>query len=136
MGSFQWPVRVYYEDTDSGGVVYYANYLKFFERARTEMLRSKGLEQDFLRSKHNIMFAVADVHIQYHRPARFNDALVVVSDVVQLKKAGMSFHQVIYLQSNLETPLCTADVKIACIDEASFRPTRIPEVVLQEVKDE
>ncbi len=70
---FVWPVRVYYEDTDSGGVVYYANYLKFMERARTEWLRARGFEQDVLLGEHRLMFAVRSLSVDYHRPARFND---------------------------------------------------------------
>lgn len=84
--NFEWPVRVYYEDTDSGGVVYYANYLKFMERARTEFLRQLGFEQDQLISQDNIIFAVRSVQLDYLSPARFNDQLIITAQLVELKK--------------------------------------------------
>jgi acyl-CoA thioester hydrolase len=74
---FHWPVRVYYEDTDAAGVVYYANYLKFFERARTEWLRARGFEQDRMRVDHGVVFVVSKLQVEYQRPAKFNDALRV-----------------------------------------------------------
>ena len=126
MNSFQWPIRVYYEDTDSGGVVYYANYLKFFERARTELLRSKGMEQDSLRDEFGIIFVVSEAHLKYLSPARFNDALVVTTSMSQLKKVGLTFEQVISLADSADKALCTVTVRIACIDAKTFRPARIP----------
>ncbi len=90
---FLWPVRVYYEDTDSGGVVYYANYLKFMERARTEWLRSLGFEQDQLLEKEGVLFAVRRVEVDYRRPARFNDALTVSASIKSRGKASLTFQQ-------------------------------------------
>ncbi len=95
MDRFVWPVRVYYEDTDSGGVVYYANYLKFMERARTEWLRGRGFEQDALLHEQRLMFAVRSLTVDYHRPARFNDLLLVRSAVVQAGGASLVFEQII-----------------------------------------
>lgn len=85
--NFNWPVRVYYEDTDSGGVVFYANYLKFMERARTEYLRHFGFEQDILIEQQNIIFAVRSVQLDYISPARFNDQLTVTANIIELKKS-------------------------------------------------
>ena len=89
--TFYWPVRVYYEDTDAGGVVFYANYLKFFERARTEMLRALGFEQDELIANNGIIFAVRSIEVDYLRPALFNDQIIVSAEVVQAKKVSVSF---------------------------------------------
>ena len=134
MPTFQWPIRVYYEDTDAGGIVYYANYLKFFERARTEFLRSKGYEQDQLLTDAQILFAVAEVHIKYKKPARFNQALIVQSAVMLMRKAAMTFVQSIHPEADLEVTLCTAEVRIACLHAQTMRPARIPDA-LREVLD-
>ena len=123
MTEFTWPVRVYYEDTDSGGVVYYANYLKFFERARTEFLRSLGFEQDRLREGEGVLFAVRSIQVDYRRPARFNDLLSVTCRVTELKRASVDFFQQARCGENL---LCQAEVRIACLDAARFRPRPIP----------
>src|SRR5690606_21215087 len=93
MPLFDWPVRVYYEDTDSGGVVYHANYLKFMERARTEWLRKCGFEQNNLKDEHNCLFAVHSMQIHYRYPARFNDALLIRSEITQMSGASMQFEQ-------------------------------------------
>ncbi|MDH3769271.1 MAG: YbgC/FadM family acyl-CoA thioesterase, partial [Gammaproteobacteria bacterium] len=85
---FSWPTRVYYEDTDAGGVVYYANYLRFMERARTEWLRAVGVEHDQLRAEHGIIFVVVSAEIQFQSPAKFNDALEVSVSVTQVKNAS------------------------------------------------
>src|SRR5580698_5671702 len=90
---FSWSVRVYYEDTDLGGVVYHANYLRFMERARTEWLRSLGFEQDVLRNHHSVQFVVVDAAVRFRRPARFNDELTVSVAVVKQTAASLSFHQ-------------------------------------------
>ena len=101
MKEFGWQVRVYYEDTDAGGVVYYANYLKFFERARTEMLRSLGFEQDSLMAEQNIIFVVRSVNVDYLKPARFNEAVEVRTKVIELKKTNLTFEQ--NMQSSART---------------------------------
>ena len=135
MSMFQWQVRVYYEDTDSGGVVYYANYLRFMERARTEWMRALGFEQDRLLREDGILFAVRSASIEYLRPARFNDLLSVSLDVVQRGRASLTFKQVIARRAEEQVPLCTAQVKIACLDAASFRPHPIPDYILTEIVD-
>jgi acyl-CoA thioester hydrolase len=118
--------RVYYEDTDAGGVVFYANYLKFMERARTEWLRDLGFEQDELMQKSGIVFAVTHVSMDFLKPARFNDLLNVSVQLLKLGKASISVHQEIYRGSEL---LNSADIKLACVDMNSFAPQRIPEGV-------
>lgn len=125
---FNWPVRVYYEDTDSGGVVYYANYLKFMERARTEWLRHFGLEQDVLRDQFGIIFAVRKVQIDYILPAIFNDELIVTAGVNKKGKASINFTQTITRNNEL---LSTAEIKIACLDAASFKPVSMPKQILE-----
>ena len=130
---FLWPIRVYYEDTDSGGVVYYANYLKFIERARTECLRQWGYEQDVLRDKLGIQFAVSDLVVSYKKPAVFNDELEVRTSVEKLGKASITFKQDIY-QRNNEIPLCKAEVKIACLNAESFKAQAIPSDVYKKIK--
>jgi len=131
---FFWPVRVYYEDTDSGGVVYYANYLKFMERARTEWLRSLGFEQDSLLQQAGIVFAVRRVMIDFRHPARFNDALLVKSRIGQKRKASLTFQQQITREAD-EKLLVNGDVQVACVDLESFRPTAIPENILLRIPD-
>lgn len=127
---FHWPVRVYYEDTDSGGVVYYANYLRFFERARTEWLRQLGFEQDELRANSGIIFSVCEVQLAYHRPARFNDRLNVVSTISQLRKASVMFAQQVHRVSpgttETESLLCSGTIRVACVHAEAFRPLAIP----------
>ncbi|MGZ5071329.1 MAG: tol-pal system-associated acyl-CoA thioesterase [Methylobacter sp.] len=126
MQEFIWPVRVYYEDTDAGGVVFYANYLKFFERARTEMLRAIGFEQDELIAKNGIIFVVASIQVDYLTPARFNELLQVSAKVVLVKKASLLFEQIITRGNDV---LCKGNVKIACLDVHSMRPKAIPETL-------
>jgi len=123
--NFIWPVRVYYEDTDSGGVVYYANYLKFMERARTEYLRHLGYEQDALIKNENIIFAVRSIAVDYHKPARFNEQLEVSAQVIECKKASMLFEQAIYRQQDSQL-LCSGTVCIASLKADSFKPCPIP----------
>jgi len=129
---FCWPVRVYYEDTDSGGVVYYANYLKFMERARTEYLRSLGFEQDRLRQEQGILFTVHSLQVDFRSPARFNDALEVTASVSDAKRASLTFVQSIR-RCGESTVLCHGEVRIACVYAQSFRPAPIPEVVRSEL---
>lgn len=121
------PVRVYYEDTDSGGVVYYANYLKFMERARTEWLRSLGYEQDDLIESEGVIFAVRSVQVDYLRPARFNELLHVSAQVQQLGKASITFKQQITLAGGDGSVLCEGQIKIACLDAGTMRPKPIPD---------
>ena len=128
MMNFSLPIRVYYEDTDSGGVVYYANYLKFMERARTEYLRHLGFEQDQLIEKENTIFAVSSVNANYHKPARFNDLLEVTATIVELKKASMVFEQKVIRKQDQQL-LCSGTVRIASINSDTFRPAAIPQKI-------
>lgn len=132
---FVWPVRVYYEDTDSGGVVYYANYLKFMERARTEWLRARGVEQDALSHERRLVFAVRALSVDYHRPARFNDLLAVSSRVVEVRGASILFEQTVQRDPSAEV-LCDARVRVACIDADTFRVRRLPGRLVGEIEGE
>ncbi len=122
---FYWPVRVYYEDTDAAGVVYYANYLKFYERARTEWLRARGFEQDQMRDRHGVVFVVSKLQVEYLRPAKFNDALRVSCLMQKCGAASINFHQVTERTSD-QMQLSEATVQVVCVDAVSFKPTPIP----------
>jgi len=130
MTEFSWPVRVYYEDTDAGGVVFYANYLRFFERARTEMLRHLGFEQDQLREQEGLLFVVRSVQVDYLKPARFNEQIDVSAKIIERKKTSLIFEQAIMRQQDL---LCTGVVRIACLDAQSMKPKLIPNVILHQL---
>jgi acyl-CoA thioester hydrolase len=131
---FVWPVRVYYEDTDSGGVVYYANYLKFLERARTEWLRSLGFELDVLDREQGIMFVVRALSFDYHRPARFNDLLQVRSRLAHVGRASLLFEQEVLRGHNSKQGLlCVGRSKVACVATDSFRPRPVPRAILTEI---
>ena len=138
---FSWPVRVYYEDTDSGGVVYYANYLKFMERARTEFLRSIGYEQDQLQQELGIIFAVHGANIQYKKPARFNDELNVVTSITSLGRASIHFKQSVFLKSSHHAGsdagvLSEAEIKIACLNAKKFTAQSIPAPIIENIRKE
>ena len=133
MKPFIWHSRVYYEDTDAGGVVYYANYLKFMERARTEWLRAIGFEQDVLASDLNILFAVRSVSINYKQPAKFNDMLVITVEPYELKPASISFKQVISKQDQGLEIFATAEVNVVCLSANNFSPKRIPKSLFQDI---
>jgi acyl-CoA thioester hydrolase len=120
---FSWPTRVYWEDTDGGGVVYYANYLKFLERARTEWLRSLGFVQTELVKDPGIVFVVASLTIDYRRPARLDDSLMVTSEYRPDGAACLRFEQKI---CRAEEVLVEASVRVACLDAQTFRPKRLP----------
>ena len=117
---------MYYEDTDAGGVVYYANYLKYMERARTEWLRALGVEQNALAKELNVLFAVRSVTIEYKKPARFNDVLTVTAVPYALKPASISFKQDISLQSDETNLFTTSEVNVVCLDAKNFSPSPIP----------
>jgi acyl-CoA thioester hydrolase len=125
--AFKWPVRVYYEDTDLGGIVYYANYLKFMERARTEWLRALGFEQTALARDHGVVFVVSSLAIDYLRPAAFNDELVVTVELETLGAAQIVVRQTV---ARAVEALATASVRIGCVNTATFRPVRIPKLIL------
>ncbi|MGC9185650.1 MAG: tol-pal system-associated acyl-CoA thioesterase [Thiomonas sp.] len=127
--TFNWPVRVYWEDTDAGGIVYYANYLKFFERARTEWLRSLGLAQSELAAQSGLVFVVADLQLRYAAPARLDDALQIQLRVQDLGAASLQVAQQAWrtdAQGAPVTLLCEASVRVGCVQSASLRPARIP----------
>ncbi len=125
--SFHWPVRVYWEDTDAGGIVFYANYLKFFERARTEWLRSLGVQQQALRQRHGGFFVVAETKVRYLHSARLDDQLQVSADITQLGRTSLSLRQQAWLASG-QPPrlLCEGDIRIGWVEADSLRPTRMP----------
>ncbi|HFD10924.1 MAG TPA: tol-pal system-associated acyl-CoA thioesterase [Crenotrichaceae bacterium] len=135
MTNFQWPVRVYYEDTDAGGVVYYANYLRFFERARTEWMRASGFEQDQLRQQHQLVFAVRSIEVDYLFPARFNQLLLVDTHITQFRGASILFSQQISsTEPDTIQVLCRAHVRIVCINAQSFTPCPIPDFLKSELQ--
>lgn len=140
---FSWPVRVYYEDTDVAGVVFYANYLKFYERGRTEWLRSLGWEQDVLIDK-GLAFAVAHVDAKYLRPARFNDKLVVKTRISSVRKASVIFEQEIYRvdensdksDDNKQQLVNKATIRVACVDMDTMTPAPMPNYLQEEIARE
>ena len=133
---FCWPVRVYYEDTDTGGVVFYANYLKFFERARTEWLRSAGIGQQALSETHRVMFVVKSTAVDYHAPAKLDDELKLTVVVERLGRASVEFVQEALRANAGSAPqvLATGRIRVGCVDTESFRPCPIPGEVLQRIK--
>lgn len=126
--AFVWPVRVYYEDTDAGQVVYHARYLHFMERARTEWLRAIGIEQDQVRDAHQVIFVVTETQLKWLKPAKFNDLLWVSVENVQVRKASLSFEQRVWRQSDSATDdvLVSATVKAAAVQAESLKAVRIP----------
>lgn len=128
MSAFRWPIRVYYEDTDAGGVVYHASYLRFFERARTERLRALGFNQDALKASQGIVFAVRSLSIDFIKPARLDDTAWVTADFGQLRAASVVFVQEMIREDGER--LCRAEVKVVCLGAESFRPQAIPDAVL------
>ena len=131
-GVFVWPVRVYYEDTDAGGVVYYANYLKFMERARTEWLRQLGFEQDSLRQQEGVIFIVHHVSIDYLKPGRLNDLLDVSVRIRRRGRASLELAQEVTRQPG--EVLCAGVVRVVCVDAVDFRPCALPADVLKEIE--
>jgi acyl-CoA thioester hydrolase len=129
---FLWPIRVYYEDTDAGGVVFHSNYLNFFERARTEMLRVLGHEQDALRADYGILFVVRSLQIDYLKPARFNDMLLVSARLVEAKKASLVFEQEIMRGDDI---LCKGIFRIACLDASAMAPKAIPQHLFRTIEE-
>ncbi|MFO1355977.1 MAG: tol-pal system-associated acyl-CoA thioesterase [Gammaproteobacteria bacterium] len=128
-GWHQFPVRVYFEDTDAQGVVYYANYLRFMERGRTEWLRSHGVEQDRLQSTHGLCFSITAADVRFHRPARFNDELVVRTRLAGRQRVRFLVDQEVRLARD-GTLLASARCEAACLEAAGFRPRRIPPGIL------
>ena len=148
--AFSFPIRIYWEDTDAGGIVFYANYLKFFERARTEWLRSLGIEQQALKDQLGGMFVVTDTTLRYRKPARLDDQLLVTATLATPGRASLMVHQQAYLkpavsslpkeeqrrqlmsglQTDTSTLLCEGSIRIGWVDARTLQPGRIPAAVL------
>jgi acyl-CoA thioester hydrolase len=126
MSEFGWPVRVYWEDTDGGGIVYYANYLRFLERSRTEWLRSLGFSQQQMAREPGVLFMVVNLSVDYRRPARLDDELLVTSAAQADGAVCMRFAQRI-LRGVEPVPLLTAEVRVACVDARTLRPRKLPQ---------
>lgn len=131
---FNWQLRVYYEDTDAAGVVFYANYLRYMERARTEWLRNAGFEHERLVNDYGILFAVKNLSINYIRPARLDDLLTVTSRLSAWRGASLSFEQTI-TNKNKEL-LSRAEVKVACVNAKTFKASAIPGALIMELADD
>ncbi|MCG5500917.1 tol-pal system-associated acyl-CoA thioesterase [Ectothiorhodospira lacustris] len=130
--AFVWPVRAYYEDTDAGGVVFYANYLKYMERARTEWLRHLGISQERLRQEQGVIFAVRAASLEYLRPAVLDDLLHVTARVTDRRRASLVIRHEIWRRYETKTPelLNHGEVKIACLDAGKFAPRPLPDLIV------
>ena len=124
--SFQLPIRVYWEDTDAGGIVFYANYLKFMERARTEWLRALGIQQRKLREETGGQFVVSESQLKYHRAARLDDELTVTAELRQIGQASLTIGQRVLSVSPPGVLLCEGTIRIGWVDAATLRPARMP----------
>ena len=133
VSAFTWQARVYYQDTDAGGVVFYANYLGFMERARTEWLRARGFSQASLAADPGVLFAVAEAEIRYRRPARLDDLLVISCEPALAGRVAIDFRQQVWREREGGELLVEGRVRVVCVDAKSFRARRVPESVLQEV---
>ena len=131
MSAFQWPARVYWEDTDGGGIVYYANYLRFLERARTEWLRAHGHSQRELQQAPGVVFAVVSLTVDYRAPARLDDELAITCEPRAEGAASLRFAQQIYRAAAPRQLLVEASVRVACVDAHTLRPQRLPAFVTQ-----
>ena len=136
--AFQFPVRIYWEDTDAGGIVFYANYLKFFERSRTEWLRAAGVGQQQLRELTGGMFVVSDAQLRYHRPARLDDELIVTAQLQETGRASLTIGQQALLKPEQMTDsrpvlLCEGTIRIGWVDASTMRPARMPGFLLEQL---
>ena len=134
---FSWPIRVYYEDTDSGGVVYHSNYLNFMERARTEWLRHLGFEQTFLKDTLNVIFVVHSMQIAFKKSAKFNDMLTITSESHKVGRSSLQFLQKISVNQPVlgqRNVLVEAVVKLACVNALTFKPIGIPQQIKSAIK--
>lgn len=131
---FEWPIRVYYEDTDAQGVVYYANYFRFMERARTEWLRALGVNQEHMLREERRMFVVTRTELEFVVPARFNDELVVTARLAGLGRATFDIEQNIYRNSRDGTLCCRGGVRAALLDADTLRPQRVPASLFEETQ--
>jgi acyl-CoA thioester hydrolase len=134
---FRWPLRVYYEDTDAGGIVFYANYLKFFERARTEWLRAAGIGQQMLAEQEQRIFVVKSTAIDYHAPAKLDDQLEVTVSIHKLGRASVAFMQEAWCTGKdpAAAPLllCSGSIRVGCVDARDLRPAPIPDAVYEAI---
>ena len=133
MRAFVWQARVYWEDTDAGGIVYYANYLKYLERARSEWLRARGVSQRALALDPGVIFSVVALEAQYRRPGRLEDLLVISCEPARDGGATLSFRQQIWRDSVAGELLLSAHVRVACLDARNLKPRRLPEVIVREL---
>jgi len=131
---FEWPVRIYYEDTDAQGVVYYANYFRFMERARTEWLRSLGVDQVAMMEEERRIFVVTETKAEFIVPARFNDQIIVTARLARLTRATFDIEQKIYLDSLDGNLLLRGSVRAAYLNADTLRPVRVPASIFEEVK--
>lgn len=135
LSNFTWTIRVYYEDTDAGGVVFYANYLKFFERARTEWLRSAGINQNIMTETHGVMFVVKSTAVDYHAPAKLDNELKLTVVVEKMGRASVQFVQQAWrINGERQELLATGRIKVCCVDTVRFRPGEIPQEVLHAIR--
>lgn len=134
MKAFVWQARVYWEDTDAGGIVYYANYLRFLERARSEWLRLRGISQRALALDPGVVFSVVGLEAQYRRPARLDDLIAISCEPALNGGASLSFEQSIWRDTMQGELLLQATVRIACLDARSLKPRRLPQVIVHELR--
>ena len=132
-GEFSWQIRIYYEDTDAAGVIFYANYLRYMERARTEWLRELGFEHDYLIKQHGILFAVKSLAIDYKKPGHLDDLLTVTSHLLQQKGASLIFQQTIKRENEL---LTSAEIRVACLNASTLKAAAIPKELLTELAND
>lgn len=133
---FRWPVRVYYEDTDAGGIVFYANYLKFFERARTEWLRAAGIGQQALASAEQRMFVVKSTAMDYHAPAKLDDCLEITVTVEKLGRASVNFVQEAWLADGVSPRLlCSGSIRVGCVGTQDLKPAALPDTVSARIRN-
>jgi acyl-CoA thioester hydrolase len=130
---FAWQARVYWEDTDAGGIVYYANYLRFLERSRTEWLRARGVSQSALARDPGVVFSVVAIEAHYRRPARLDDLLSISCEPVADGGACIRFAQRIWREPRADELLLDATVRVACLDTATLKPRRLPPVIAREL---
>ncbi|MDR0218489.1 MAG: tol-pal system-associated acyl-CoA thioesterase [Enterobacteriaceae bacterium] len=129
--SFRWPIRVYYEDTDAGGVVYHAQYLAFYERARTEMLREKGFHQKYMLDE-QIGFVVSRMTIDYRKPARLDDQLIVECEITRIRGASLTFTQRIVDYN--DAVINSAECLVVCVNSSQMKPVALPKSIVAEFK--
>ena len=131
--AFSFPIRVYWEDTDAGGIVFYANYLKFFERARTEWLRALGVGQHALREQVGGMFVVSETSVKYYQPARLDDELIVTAALQEAGRVALVIQQQA-VQKTSNTLLCQGTIRIGWVDAQTLKPARIPSEIVEKLK--